>query len=208
MKYWIKSLLFAVSMLSASLKAEESKMGGYEQLYDSFVFRNFEDQDMTLEQFHSEDKLVLVHLWATWCPPCRREMPDVLEFARMLRQELTIIVTAVDESKEVQEDFLNPVFLKYGEPSENVHFGSVSGEMADKIFDYSGLPSSFLFDRNRILVLDVLGSQNWTGIKKSKGFWRPDWWPFSWPEQLETTTWEDYFMDIYHSSGETEREVL
>ena len=202
MKYWIQCLLFTVICISTALKAEES------ELYDSYVFRNFEDQDVALKQFQRKDKLVMVHLWATWCPPCLKEMPDILKLARMLRQELTIIVTAVDESREIQEDFLNQVFLRYGEPSENVYFGSVSYKTAKKIFDHSGLPSSYLFDRNGIKVLDVLGKEDWTGIKTVKGFWKPDWWPFSWPEDLEITTWEDYFMDVYHSSGEAEREVL
>ena len=197
MKYWIYSILFAVICVSASLKAEEI------EFYDSYVFRNFEDQEITLKQFQRKDKLVLVHLWATWCPPCREEMPDILELARMLRQNLTIIVTAVDESREDQEDFLNQVFLEYGHPSENVYFGSVSGETVDEIFGYSFLPCSFLFDRNGNLVLDIVGKRPWTGNKKEGEYeWVPSWWPFSWPERKPDITWEDYIMSFYHSSGE------
>ena len=194
----IHNILFAVIIcISISLKAEENG------LYDSYVFRNFENQDITLEQFQRKDKLVLVHLWATWCPPCREEMPDILALARMLRRNLTIIVTAVDESKEVQEDFLNQVFLEYGNPSENVYFGSVSEETVDEIFDYSALPSSFLFDRNGNLVLDIVGSRPWTGNKKEWEYeWVPNWWPFSWPERKPDIAWEDYIMNFYHSSGE------
>lgn len=86
-------------------------------------------------------KLVLVNLWATWCPPCREELPLLEQVSRSRRSELVII--GIDQGEDPQTvtrtlrragvDY--PVLLDHDQ-----RYGAA--------FASVGLPTSILLDRN------------------------------------------------------------
>ena len=85
-------------------------------------------------------KVVLVNFWATWCPPCRKEMPDMEKLYRQFAGKGFVVLAISDEDRETVEGFLAkqkytyPVLL---DPGRKVHTA----------FDVDGIPKSFLFDR-------------------------------------------------------------
>lgn len=83
-------------------------------------------------------KWVLVNLWATWCPPCLSEMPE-LESLGKARQDLIVIGIAVDGQ--------NPQRISQFAKKLNVTYPIVAGtsEIA-KHFKSRGYPTSYLFD--------------------------------------------------------------
>jgi peroxiredoxin len=85
-------------------------------------------------------KVVLLNFWATWCPPCRREMPDMEKLYRRFGEKGLIVLAVSDEKRETVEKFLkeqNYTFPVLLDPDRKVNTA----------FGIEGIPNSFLFDR-------------------------------------------------------------
>ncbi|MBN4080385.1 TlpA family protein disulfide reductase [Beggiatoa alba] len=60
-----------------------------------------------------DGKVVIVNFWATWCPPCRREMPAFVEFQTAYEDKgVTFVGIALDE-KDAVIDFIDPLGVNY-----------------------------------------------------------------------------------------------
>ena len=92
------------------------------------------------EDIDLKGKIVIVDIWGTWCPPCRREMPDMEKLYQRFSQKGLVVLAVSDEKRETVEDFLKkqdytfPVLL---DPDRKVNTA----------FGIEGIPNSFLFDR-------------------------------------------------------------
>jgi peroxiredoxin len=90
-------------------------------------------------------KVVLLNFWATWCPPCRREMPDMEKLYQRFAQKGLVVLAVSDEKRETVEEFLkkqNYTFPVLLDPDRKVNTA----------FGIEGIPNSFLFDRQGKLV--------------------------------------------------------
>lgn len=104
-------------------------------------------------------KITVVNFWASWCPPCREEMPDLKNTrAAFSNDELLLIGISVDENaslaeKAVEEFGLNyPVFL--AEPDVYEAFGIQS------------IPRLLVYDTNSKLIIDHVGPVTFEDLKK------------------------------------------
>ncbi len=97
-------------------------------------------------------KVVLVNMWATWCPPCKAEMPTLEAFYRKYQDQGFIIVGLNDgETRDVVAPFVNehgltfPIWLDEQYASE-------------KAFNTVNLPSSYVIDRQGTVRLMWIGA--------------------------------------------------
>lgn len=95
-------------------------------------------------------KPTVINLWATWCPPCRREMP-VFEKAQQQNPDINFVFINQGESQLQVEQFLTSNHLMM----RNVLMDA-SGA-AGKKFEVKGMPSTYFFDANGKLVDSRLG---------------------------------------------------
>jgi cytochrome c biogenesis protein CcmG/thiol:disulfide interchange protein DsbE len=104
-----------------------------------------------LESSSLRGHVVLLNFWASWCVPCREEMPD-LEAAqqRYKAQGLDIVGMNVNETREVAQAFVDEL---------GVTFPIVLDDKAQTTgsFGVSGLPVSFLIDREGVIVYRHIG---------------------------------------------------
>ncbi len=90
-------------------------------------------------------KVVLINFWATWCPPCRKEMPDLEALYERFRGRGFVVLAISDEEAAKVEPFIRerkisfPVAL---DPSRKVN----------EMFVVEGIPKSFVYDRQGKLV--------------------------------------------------------
>jgi thiol-disulfide isomerase/thioredoxin len=67
-----------------------------------FTLPDLQGQPQDFSQWNN--KVVLLNFWATWCPPCRREMPDFIEVYNQLKdQDFIVIGVGIDDEKKIAE---------------------------------------------------------------------------------------------------------
>jgi peroxiredoxin len=108
-----------------------------------FTLRDINNKKVTLSELRG--KIVLVNFWATWCPPCRLEMPDLDIIYTHFQAQGLVILSITDEDGLKVIPFINQ--MGYHPP---VLFDS--SEKAHKLFHVEGIPKNFVFDREGKLV--------------------------------------------------------
>jgi peroxiredoxin len=128
-----------------------------------FSLPSLDGKTYSLERLRG--KVVLLNFWATWCPPCRKEMPDMQKLYTELGAKGFVVLAVSDEKRDVVEKFLAdkhytfPVLLDEG---RKVHEG----------FDVEGIPKSFLFSREGKIVgqaIDMRTERQFREMLKAAG---------------------------------------
>lgn len=108
-----------------------------------FVLRDTDGNARTLSDF--EGQVVWLNFWATWCGPCRRELPDIQALAREFEPEgLAVLAVNFEQSVETALPFWEELDLDLP-----ILFDS-DGEVADQ-YDLLGFPNNFFIDREGVL---------------------------------------------------------
>ena len=93
--------------------------------------------------------VVLVNIWATWCPPCRAEMPELDRLARERGRDGLVVFGISTEEESVQQGFRNEV-LSVDYPLL-VPGALTNGVMPDIFTETARYPANFLIDRDGLL---------------------------------------------------------
>ena len=112
-----------------------------------FTLTDLEGKPWTLQGLHG--KVVLVNFWATWCPPCRKEMPDLDKLYQEFKDRGLLILAISDEDISKIQPFIAEHHYTYPillDPGSNVH----------KLFVVEGIPKSFLYDRDGKLAAEAI----------------------------------------------------
>ena len=76
-----------------------------------FTLQGLDSKTRSLSEW--DGKVILLNFWATWCPPCRKEMPDFIELREELDgQPFEVIGVAIDRAEPVQ-DFVDEIGVNY-----------------------------------------------------------------------------------------------
>jgi peroxiredoxin len=92
-----------------------------------------------------QGKIVLVNFWATWCPPCRKEMPDLQALYDKYKDRGFVVLSISDEDAPKISRFLAQTRITYPvllDPGSRVHAS----------FQVDGIPKSFVYDRGGKMV--------------------------------------------------------
>ena len=99
-------------------------------------------------------KVVLLNFWATWCPPCRAEIPDLIRLQTEYADRLVIAGLSTDaEGKETVQSFVDEAGINY-------LVGMSSPELEAKFGGVVGLPTTFLLDTRGRIVQKHIGFAN------------------------------------------------
>jgi peroxiredoxin len=94
-------------------------------------------------------RIVLLNFWATWCPPCRKEMPDMEKLYRAYEKKGLTVLAVSDEDRATVEQFL----------AKNAYSFPVALDAGGKVnaaFSVDGIPKSFIFDRQGRLAAQAI----------------------------------------------------
>ena len=137
------------SLDSPQFAAAMSKLAADDQRREraDFTLTDLEGKPWSLQGLHG--KVVLVNFWATWCPPCRKEMPDLETLYQEFKDQGLLILAISDEDISKVKPFIAEHHTTYPillDPGSEVH----------KAFVVEGIPKSFLYDREGKLVAEAI----------------------------------------------------
>lgn len=104
-------------------------------------------------------KVILLNFWATWCPPCKKELPSLSQISTELKdKDFKMIGVSVDDNQEVLNSFLKSNSLPYTivfEPNQLVSkYMSATGQNQNVV------PQTYLIDKNGKVVETILGARS------------------------------------------------
>lgn len=103
-------------------------------------------------------KVLLVNIWATWCEPCRAEMPAI-ERLHHLVTDTTFRIVSVSIDK-ADSGTVMAFAREYGLTFPILQ--NQSGDIQD-IYQTTGVPESFVVDKSGVIVKKVIGAAEWDG---------------------------------------------
>jgi peroxiredoxin len=112
-----------------------------------FTLMALDGKSWTLQQL--KGKVVVVSFWATWCPPCRKEMPDLEAIYKENRSKGLVILAISDEERGKVEAFLKEHPVGYTVLLD-------PGRKVNDLFVVRGIPKTFVYDRSGHLAAESL----------------------------------------------------
>jgi len=109
---------------------------------------DFTLQDLQAKQWHLRDlrgNVVLVNFWATWCPPCRKEMPDLQALYDKYKDQGFLVLSISDEEVAKVSPFVSERKITYPVLLD-------PGRKVNDAFVVEGIPKTFVYDREGKMV--------------------------------------------------------
>jgi len=120
--------------------------------YDSLVFLDHKNNQLNLKDF--KGKLILLNFWATWCAPCKEEMPslDKLQINKNLDNLIIFPINVGNDSIEKSQKFYDNLEI------QNLKFYFDNPVTLAKKLSLRGIPTSILFDKDGKEFARIIGS--------------------------------------------------
>ena len=130
------------------------KKGLINNVAPDFTLTDMQGQQVSLSQYRG--KVVILNFWATWCPPCREEMPSMEALHQKYKNKgLVMLAVNVDENgASAVKKFLQktPYSFPILIDTKNV---------AQQSYGVFRFPESFIIDRNGVVVEKIIGGRDW-----------------------------------------------
>ncbi|MEC9489364.1 MAG: TlpA disulfide reductase family protein [Halanaerobiales bacterium] len=125
-----------------------------------FTLTNMNDQEVNLSDYRG--RKVFLNFWASWCPPCRQEMPDIQKLHEEYGDEVVILAVNVGESKSTAANFMMENGLDFTVLLD-------TNKSTAQNYLVRGIPTSYFLDQNGIIQEKVVGAisyQRMLGLNK------------------------------------------
>lgn len=148
------TLAFALVCLSVTTHAQ----GGLKAYSPRTAAPAFSLEGADGKQYQLADfagKVLVVNFWATWCPPCRKEMPSMQRMWRALQADgVELVAIDYGDEKDVVADFAAETAVEF--PLLLDRKGTVLRD-----FNAIGLPTTYVIDRSGKLAYVAAGEREW-----------------------------------------------
>ncbi len=117
---------------------------------EKMIFQDFQRNNYKLEDF--KGKIILINFWASWCPPCRAEMPVFQKLYDDYREKVSFIFVTDDQPDKVVKymsefNYHLPVYFLRSVPTQT--------------FNIHSLPTTFVINRKGEIQVNKKGAANW-----------------------------------------------
>ena len=122
------------------------------KVYDNVIFLDKNDKEINIKEFNGN--LLLLNFWATWCAPCKEEMPslDRLQVNQNLSNLKIFAINISQESKKKVDSFFEDLNIENFDP----YFDAPT--TLAKTFSLRGVPTSILIDKDGKEFARIMGS--------------------------------------------------
>jgi len=108
------------------------------------------EEEVWLSQFN---KPIFINIWATWCPPCRAELPSIFKLQEKYKEKVQFLLISPDESLAKLKQFGIDKGYK-------TVFYNASG-VTPKALITGSYPTTYIIDSNKKIILKSVGAHNW-----------------------------------------------
>jgi len=152
-------LLFIAGLfITGTVNAEDIKVPFGIRHYDIGTAQNFTLQDIDGEKFElnkTKGHWVFLHFWASWCGPCREEMPAIQKLANAMQDEkFKIVMINTAEDEDTIFEFLGAIDVELNTLMD------VDG-LVTEVWKPRGLPTSFLINPKGEIKYQAIGGREW-----------------------------------------------
>jgi thiol-disulfide isomerase/thioredoxin len=100
-------------------------------------------------------KVVFLNFWATWCPPCRQEMPSMETlYQHFKNSDLEFLAVDIQESKDDVAAFMEKYGLSFPAALDS------SGDISSR-YGIRSIPTTFIINRDGLILVSTVGGRNW-----------------------------------------------
>ncbi len=119
----------------------------------NFILKDLDGNDVSLEDHRG--KIILINFWATWCLPCRVEMPSMEKlYTRFKNDDFTILAIDLQEDADSVKAFKEQYKLNF--PILLDSDGSVG-----EFYGVFSIPTTYLVDREGYIIAGAIGARDW-----------------------------------------------
>lgn len=147
-------ILFVLQSQNYSPQAPVQPTASVGRPAPDFTLPNLSKEMVSLADF--KGKVVLLNIWATWCPPCVEEMPSMQRLYQTLKAEgLEILAVSIDtDGADAVAPFMEEHKLSFPALTD-------TRGLMKRLYRPTGVPESHIIDRNGNVVDKVIGPRDW-----------------------------------------------
>lgn len=158
----MRKILIFFSMIAVliSLAGEDKKVSAAEPASEigkqapDFRLKDIRGKETALSTYRGN--VVLLNFWATWCGPCKAEMPSLNALYKSMKDRgFAVLAISVDTSEKPVKSFISDNGITFPALMDS------DREVSFDLFGVIGLPTSYLIDKNGIVVEKFMGEREW-----------------------------------------------
>jgi thiol-disulfide isomerase/thioredoxin len=110
----------------------------------------------------AKGKPVFLNFWATWCPPCRAELPDIVEMHKELGNKVVFIGVSLDQERTEEKSlklvsaFMTKAKMNY----VNIIGITATSDLSRPYGKIESIPTTLIIDKNGVIVERIVGSRS------------------------------------------------
>ncbi len=143
-----------IAQIKANVKKMRATAAG--QKFTDFEMQTPEGKAVKLSDYAGKGKLVLVDFWASWCGPCRREMPNLVSlYAKYKNKNFEIVGVSLDRSGDAWKDAIGQLGISWPQMSD-LKYWDCEGA---KLYAVSSIPHTVLLDKDGTILARGLSGE-------------------------------------------------
>ena len=114
-----------------------------------FTLKDPDDEEVSLSDYVGKGKYVLVDFWAAWCPPCRREMPNVVSaYEKYKSKGFEVVGVSFDHNREQWLTGIDTLNMTWPQMSDLKYWDSPIVEL----YAIQSIPHTVLLDKEGVII--------------------------------------------------------
>lgn len=148
--YLAQSAILKTGLMNASTDVEE-ELADFDY---GFTIKDLDGKRIEFDQF--KNKVVFLNLWATWCGPCRAEMPTIQKLYDKVKDDPNIefVILSIDKDKDL------PKVVKYLKDRNYTFSGYMPSGYITSQLDVPSIPTTFVISKQGKILTKEVGTTN------------------------------------------------
>lgn len=125
-----------------------------------FSFTEFENRQKSLSDF--KGKIVILHFWATWCPPCISEFPKLVSVSKKLQDNIVLLAVSSDGKPDVIERFIDKSVPDFRSQPNMYMVWDQNRTITHDLYQTFAYPETIIIDGSGQMIRKIPGDADWT----------------------------------------------